>query len=67
MNIDEMKFEALYSKEVNFLSNQGGGHHSNYPRKGRTKDGIEKKGGKTEIVNGGNEILIGTMGRRIDM
>ena len=33
-NHDDMKFEALYSKEVNFLENQGGGYQSKYPRQG---------------------------------
>uniref|UniRef100_M1DH82 Integrase core domain containing protein n=1 Tax=Solanum tuberosum TaxID=4113 RepID=M1DH82_SOLTU len=34
INRDEAKFEALYTKEVNFLAKQGGGYHSNYPRQG---------------------------------
>uniref|UniRef100_M1DP64 Polyprotein protein n=1 Tax=Solanum tuberosum TaxID=4113 RepID=M1DP64_SOLTU len=32
-NHDEVKFDALYNKKVNFLANQGGGYRSNYPRK----------------------------------
>uniref|UniRef100_M1BBA1 Integrase core domain containing protein n=1 Tax=Solanum tuberosum TaxID=4113 RepID=M1BBA1_SOLTU len=34
VNPYEAKFEALYNVKVNFLSNQGGGHRSNYPRQG---------------------------------
>uniref|UniRef100_M1DVH2 Uncharacterized protein n=1 Tax=Solanum tuberosum TaxID=4113 RepID=M1DVH2_SOLTU len=33
-NPEEMKFEAMYDEEVNFLANQGGGYRSNYPRQG---------------------------------
>lgn len=28
-NPNEMNFGALYSEEVNFIENQGGGYHSN--------------------------------------
>uniref|UniRef100_M1AGK0 Uncharacterized protein n=1 Tax=Solanum tuberosum TaxID=4113 RepID=M1AGK0_SOLTU len=34
VNFKESKFEALYNEEMNFLDNQGGGYHSNYPRQG---------------------------------
>ncbi|KAK4723933.1 hypothetical protein R3W88_026712 [Solanum pinnatisectum] len=37
-NPKEMKFEALYNKEVNYLENQGRGYHSNYPRQGIKED-----------------------------
>lgn len=30
-NTNEAKFEALYSKEVNFLTKQCGSNHLNYP------------------------------------
>ncbi|TMX03620.1 hypothetical protein EJD97_015325 [Solanum chilense] len=33
-NLDEMKFEALSTKEVNFLANQDGVYRSNYSRQG---------------------------------
>lgn len=32
--LDEAKFEALYGEEVNFLPNQSGSYHSNYPMQG---------------------------------
>lgn len=31
-SLDEVKFEALYNKEVRFLANQNSGYRSNYPR-----------------------------------
>uniref|UniRef100_M1DZT7 Integrase core domain containing protein n=1 Tax=Solanum tuberosum TaxID=4113 RepID=M1DZT7_SOLTU len=34
VNPKEMKFEAMYDEEVNFLTNQGGGYCSNNPRQG---------------------------------
>uniref|UniRef100_M1DQU3 Uncharacterized protein n=1 Tax=Solanum tuberosum TaxID=4113 RepID=M1DQU3_SOLTU len=34
VNPEEVKFEVLYKVEVNFLANQGGGYHENYPRQG---------------------------------
>ncbi|WMV54964.1 hypothetical protein MTR67_048349 [Solanum verrucosum] len=34
VNPVEVKFEALYNEEVNFLSNQGCGYRANYPREG---------------------------------
>lgn len=32
VNLEEAKFKALYNEQVNFLDNQGDGHHSNYSR-----------------------------------
>ena len=34
VNHEEAQFEAMYNEEVNFLTNQGGGFHSNFMRKG---------------------------------
>ncbi|WMV37746.1 hypothetical protein MTR67_031131 [Solanum verrucosum] len=34
VNPDEEQFEAMHNEVVNFLSNQGGGYHANYPRSG---------------------------------
>jgi len=43
-NPDEMKFEAMFAKEINFLANQGGGYRSNYPRQGGNQRWVRDEG-----------------------
>lgn len=66
-NLEEIKFEALYNEEVNFLANQGGAYHSNYPRKSVNQGLLEMKVRNIEIVNGQTVIKIVNMGRMIDV
>ncbi|XP_049362576.1 uncharacterized protein LOC125827308 [Solanum verrucosum] len=45
-NPEEMKFESMYDEEVNFLTNQGGGYRSNYPRQSGNQGWIRDEGWK---------------------
>uniref|UniRef100_M1DUX8 Integrase core domain containing protein n=1 Tax=Solanum tuberosum TaxID=4113 RepID=M1DUX8_SOLTU len=45
-NPEEMNFETLYNEEVNFRAKQGGGYHSNYPRKGGNQGWASEDGWK---------------------
>uniref|UniRef100_M1DAZ9 Integrase core domain containing protein n=1 Tax=Solanum tuberosum TaxID=4113 RepID=M1DAZ9_SOLTU len=45
-NPEEIKFEAMYDEEVNFLANQCRGYRSNYPRQGGNQGWVRNEGWK---------------------
>ena len=66
-NPEEAKFESLYCEKVNFLDNQGGSYHLNYPRHGGNQGGIRIEVGKIMTENGETKIQIRKTGRMIGM
>ena len=64
INPEEANFEALYSEEVNFLANQGGGYHSNHPNQGGNQGWSTNEGCRDHEENRRTKITITKIGER---
>lgn len=51
-NVEETHFKVLPNDEVNLIDNKVGGYHSNYPRPGEIRVGIEMRDGETVMETG---------------
>ena len=60
--LEEMKFQAMYNEEVNFLANGGSAYRQNTLDKMEIKVGVQMKDEKIEILSRETIIGIGNMG-----